>query len=157
VRRDLVTLRGEFWYQQLHLLPWAADLVAHDRRTLEVYLRHFYDHWCATPGALREGEFAHVVDVYARPGAFEQSIAWYRARLRERQAQATADPAALSIAQPATVLWSDSDPVAPLEWAEGIEAWFGDVSVVPVGGCGHFLPWERPAPLVRAVLEAAAR
>jgi pimeloyl-ACP methyl ester carboxylesterase len=154
-RRDQLTLKGEFWYQQLHQLPWAAELIGHDRETTAVYLRHFYQHWCATPDALTAEDFEAIIDTYAQPGAVEASIAWYRARRRDRAAQASADPASLVIRHPTTVLWSDSDPVFPPEWAEGLEDCFARLTFVPVAGAGHFLPWERPGVVVDAIRDAA--
>jgi pimeloyl-ACP methyl ester carboxylesterase len=154
-RRDQLTVKGEFWYQQLHQLPWAAQLIGHDRETTAVYLRHFYQHWCATPDALTADDLEAIIDVYARPGAVEASIAWYRARRRDRATQATADPTSLVIDHPTTVLWSDCDPVSPPEWAEGLEECFTHLTFIPVAGAGHFLPWERPRVVVNAIRDAA--
>ena len=156
-RRDEVTLRGEFWYQQLHRLPWAADLIARDRESVEIYLRHFYEHWSYRHEALRTFEFDRVVDAYARPGAFEASIAWYRARLRDRRVAAVAHPATLILPQPAEVLWSDHDPVAPIDWAEGIEEFLPNARISRVPDAGHFIAWEDPSTVTQAVGAVVAR
>jgi pimeloyl-ACP methyl ester carboxylesterase len=150
-RRDEVALRGEFWYQQLHQFPWAADLIARDRGSIEVYLRHFYEHWSYRPGALRPFEFDRIVDVYARPGRFEASIAWYRARPRDRRAAAGADRLRLLVAQPAEVLWSDRDPVAPAAWADGIDEFLPNARVTRVPDAAHFIAWEDPRAVAQAV------
>ena len=34
----------EAWYHHFHALPWSHELVGYDRDTIELYLRHFYDH-----------------------------------------------------------------------------------------------------------------
>jgi pimeloyl-ACP methyl ester carboxylesterase len=150
-RRDEVAVRGEFWYQQLHQLPWAPHLIARDRESVGIYLRHFYEHWSYRHDALRPLEFERIVDAYARPGAFEASIAWYRARPRDRRAAALAHPASLGVAQPAEVLWSDRDPVAPPSWVEGIEAFLPNARITPVPDAGHFVAWEDPGTVTQAV------
>ena len=150
-RRVEVALRGEFWYQHLHQLPWAADLIARDRESVQIYLQHFFHHWSYRPAALRAFEFERIVDVYARPGAFEASIAWYRARGRDRRAAAVADPATLLVGQPAEILWSDHDPVAPAGWAEGIEEFLPNARITSVRDAGHFIAWEDPAAVMQAV------
>jgi pimeloyl-ACP methyl ester carboxylesterase len=155
-RRDPVTLSGEFWYQQFHLLPWSADVIGRDRESLKIYLSHFYRHWSATADAMHPDDLDAIVDVYARPGAFDASIAWYRARVRERAEQAKADQDSLIIRHTTTVLWTDRDPVCPPEWADGIERYFTALTLHHVFGVGHFMAWEQPQPFVDAVLALAA-
>ncbi len=150
-RRAEVALRGEFWYQHLHQLPWAADLIARDRGSVHIYLRHFFNHWSYRHEALRAFEFERIVDVYTRPGAFEASIAWYRAQPRDRRAAAGADRLRLLVAQPAEVLWSDRDPVAPAAWADGIDEFLPNARVTRVPDAAHFIAWEDPRAVAQAV------
>ncbi len=97
-------LAAELWYQSFHQLPWSADLVGYDRRTVEIYLRHFYTHWWGR-GEVDEAHFQAVVDSYATPGAFGASIGWYRARGRSG-GSAPAEPIRTST----RVLWGEARP-----------------------------------------------
>ncbi len=69
----------EPWYHHFHALPWSHELVGRDRDTVELYLRHFYDHWVGDKESVRPEEFRAIVDAFARPGAMEASFGWYRA------------------------------------------------------------------------------
>ena len=45
---------NEIWYQTFNQQPWAVSLVGENRKTCEVYIRHFLDHW-SHAGSLRRG------------------------------------------------------------------------------------------------------
>jgi pimeloyl-ACP methyl ester carboxylesterase len=96
-------------------------------------------------------------DAYARPGAFEASIAWYRARNRDRAVLESAPPNSLVVDQPTTIFWTDRDPVAPRDWADGIGAYFTHMSLQKVSDVGHFLVWERPLAFVDATVDLLRR
>jgi pimeloyl-ACP methyl ester carboxylesterase len=145
-----VNLSAELWYQALHLQPWAGQLIAHDRATLEVYLRHFYTHWWGT-GAVDEQHFQAVVDVYNRPGAFDASIGWYRSRARSRGAEATAAAGAPLIATPTEVLWGEQDPITPVLFAESLAQSFGAFRLTRLADVGHFGPLEASTAVAAAV------
>ncbi|MCW2931052.1 MAG: epoxide hydrolase, partial [Actinomycetia bacterium] len=105
--------------------------------------------------------FEHLVDRYARPGAFESTSNWYRAgagyvasALAE---QAPERGARLTI--PVRVLWQELDPLFPRAWADRLGDFFADVTVLPVDGIGHFTPVEAPrefAAVVKAASEACS-
>jgi pimeloyl-ACP methyl ester carboxylesterase len=156
MRRYEPGMQPEFWYQHFHSLPLAARLAGYNRDTVELYLRHFYDHWVNRTAAIRPKEFAAIVDTYARPGAFAASIAYYQAMAARRLAEATtSDPAAQQIAQPAYILWGADERVFPLAWADRLADYFPRLTFRPLPGVGHFLPLEAPdavADAVRAML-----
>jgi pimeloyl-ACP methyl ester carboxylesterase len=136
-----VNLTAELWYQALHLQPWAGQLIAHDRETVEVYLRHFYTHWWGV-GDVDEQHFQSLVDAYSRPGAFDASIGWYRSRARSRSAETTAAATAPLIETPTEVLWGEQDPITPILFAESLDQSFSDFRLTRIRGVGHFGPLE---------------
>ena len=148
-QRAAVFGAGEGWYQDLHQLRWASQLVAHDRTTVRTYLAHFFDHWVGDHDALVAEEFDTIVDTFCQSGAFERSIAWYRSRRRERIALAALAPTPIGV--PAQILWGEADPVAPLAWTRSLAAAFSDFTLTTLPGTGHFAPMERPAEVARAV------
>lgn len=154
-RRFEPAIQAELWYQQLHLQPWAADLIAHDRETLETYLRHFYTHWWGE-GPTDETHFQRVVDAYARPGAFDASIGWYRAGASARRAPATAATAAPPVTQPTAVLWGEQDPVIPIRLADRLEEFFTQSVFTPLPTAGHFIPLEASKETADALVSVAA-
>jgi pimeloyl-ACP methyl ester carboxylesterase len=143
----------ESWYHHFHALPWSHELVGHNRDTIELYLRHFYDHWVGNKESVRPKEFEAIVDTFARPGALGASFGWYRATYEEEtgpSARATEGP----ILIPTVVRWGELDPVKPPSWAEGIEETFPNLDFRFVGGAGHFVPFEAPEETVAAVRTA---
>jgi len=151
-----IDLSAELWYQSLHLMPWAADLIAHNRATVEVYLRHFYTHWWGD-GRVEEQHFQAVVDEYSKPGAFEASIGWYRSRARSRSREASAAAGAELIATPTQVLWGEQDPVTPIVLADSLGQSFSDFQLTRLGEVGHFVPLEAPAAICVALTRLADR
>jgi pimeloyl-ACP methyl ester carboxylesterase len=117
---------------------------------VELYLRHFYDHWVGNKGSVRPHEFEAIVDTFARPGALEASFGWYRATYERADPSAREDP----ISIPTVVRWGDRDPVKPASWAEGIERTFPNLDFRFVPGAGHFIPFEAPKETVAAILTA---
>jgi pimeloyl-ACP methyl ester carboxylesterase len=53
----------EAWYQQFHLLPLSERLLDGDRRCVELYLGHFYEHWAGHDRITPE-ELDAVIEVY---------------------------------------------------------------------------------------------
>lgn len=108
-RRFEPQAQREFSYQHVHQLPLAEELVGHGRRTVHAYLGHFYHHWMGRRDTLSDKEFNAVVDVYARPGAFAASLAYYRARAGAKDVRAAGIPIE-KIVQPTSVLWAKAIP-----------------------------------------------
>lgn len=156
-RRFEPEAQREFWYQHLHVKPWAQDLIGHSRETVRVYLRHFYDHWVGRKDSVRERELEHIVDMYARPDAVRGSIEYYRARAWARAAEAEASPDAFRIEHPTEILWGEEDPVIPVRWSDRIPEFFPNASLTTVPGVGHFVPFEAPQEAAATIRTAARR
>ena len=156
-RRYEASAQREMWYQHLHVLPWSHRLIGHDRATVELYLGHFYDHWVGRKESVRPEEFRAIVETFARPGAVEASLGWYRARAAERaRREFTYDgdiPAKITC--PTVVLWGELDPVFPPEWSDRLDEFFPNlVSLRRLPGVGHFVPFEAPEEMLKAIRDA---
>ena len=58
---------------------------------------------------------------------------------------------------PTLVIWALDDHALPPENLEGMDAIIDDLTVVKVPDCGHFVPWEAPAPVNAALDDFLAR
>jgi pimeloyl-ACP methyl ester carboxylesterase len=145
----------EFWYQPFHRLPLAHELIDGDPDAVRAYLGHFWEHWSAPGWALPADRFDELVALYARPGAFAASIAWYRAGSGAVSQSASERPPAPAdrIGVPTAVLWGEHEPLFPPAWADRLEQFHADITVQVLAGAGHFAPLEAPA----AVADATAR
>jgi pimeloyl-ACP methyl ester carboxylesterase len=152
-RRFEPQAQKEFWYQTLHNLDWAENLIGYNRDTVWMYLNHFYQHWLGNKQALTPDDFETIVDQYALPGAVKGSISYYRARASARQSEAVSDPEALRITTPTFVLWGESDPVIPSSWSDRLEEFFPNCKLKLLPGIGHFVPFEAPEEIIK-VLES---
>jgi pimeloyl-ACP methyl ester carboxylesterase len=153
-RRFDPSAQREFWYQHFHALDWSDRLIAHDRETVRLYLAHFYDHCSGRREAIRKREFDAIVDAYARPGAVKASIAYYRARAAERQAQSARASIGYRIEQPTVIAWGDADPVIPAAWADRLGETFPDHQLSLLRGIGHFVPLEAPMQTIETIRRA---
>jgi pimeloyl-ACP methyl ester carboxylesterase len=147
----------EFWYQPFHQLELSEQLVDGRPDAVRAYLRHFWSHWSGPAFDLTPDRLDHLVSVYASPGAFAASIAWYRAgagAVATSVAEQTPSPQD-RIAVPTTVLWPDNDPLFPVAWSDRLDDYFTDVQLRHLGGVGHFTPVESPHAFAAAVTAAA--
>jgi pimeloyl-ACP methyl ester carboxylesterase len=143
----------EFWYQPFHQLELSEMLVDGDARAVRAYLAHFWDHWSA-PGWTPEPErLDALAALYARPGAFRATVAWYRAGAGAvARSLAERAPAPLDrVAVPTTVLWPEHDPLFPPAWSDRIDEWFADAELRVLDGVGHFVPVEAPEAVAEAI------
>jgi pimeloyl-ACP methyl ester carboxylesterase len=143
----------EYWYQPFHQLGLVEQLIDGNAPAVRAYLTHFWSHWSGQSFTLPDADLDHLVEVYARPGAFTASIAWYRAGSGSvtRSVGEIAPPPAERIPTPTTVLWSDSDPLFPSSWSDRVDAFFTDIAVHRLRGAGHFVPLEAPAEFAAAI------
>jgi pimeloyl-ACP methyl ester carboxylesterase len=146
----------EFWYQPFHRLALSTELVDGRPEAVRAYLRHFWEHWSGPGWSPRDDDLEALVELYARPGAFAASIAWYRAgagtlanALRE-VAPAPED----RLAVPTTVLWPTDDPLFPVAWSDRVDQFHADVELHVLDGIGHFVPLQAPDAVAAAIRAA---
>jgi pimeloyl-ACP methyl ester carboxylesterase len=147
----------EFWYQSFHQLELARELIDGDVRRARAYLKHFWSHWSGPDHTVDDERLDHLAAAYGAPGAFVASIGWYRAGsglVARALAETEPDPAD-RVAVPTTFLWPDHDPLFPRTWSDRLDAFFSDVTVVPVPGAGHFVPVEAPDVFAEAIAAVA--
>ncbi len=54
---------------------------------------------------------------------------------------------------PTLVVWAMDDLALPPDNLDGLDVLVTDLTIVPVHGCGHFVPWEAPD-AVNAAIDA---
>jgi pimeloyl-ACP methyl ester carboxylesterase len=147
----------EFWYQAFHRLELCTELIDGRPEAVRAYLRHFWSHWSGPDYEVTDDHLDHLVSVYAPPGAFAASIAWYRAgagSVAISVAERAPDPGR-RIAVPTTVLWPEFDPLFPREWSDRVDDFFAAARLTWLDGAGHFSPLERPRDFAAAITAAA--
>jgi pimeloyl-ACP methyl ester carboxylesterase len=152
-KRNAPAAQREAWYQHFHLLPLAERLLDGHRDRVALYLQHFYVHWAGVR-QIEPEELKQVIYVYARPGAFVASIAWYRARAAAR----TRDEKPQSIDLPTIALWGEGRH-APAQPPRGLRASLPANDQQNARRCGSLRPAEAPDAVVSAIgelLEATA-
>jgi len=130
---------AEGWYQFFHLTELAETLVGYNRDTVKIYLRHFYDRWSFRKTAFSERDIEEYVDTYFKYG-LGGGFNWYRARAKTRYS----DWLGRKVEVNTLVIWSDRDPIFPLEWSKGVREYFPNSEIVYIRDCGHFIPRESP-------------
>lgn len=143
----------EFWYQAFHRLPLAERIIDGDPGAVRAYLEHFWSHWSGPSFHQSGDELDRLTALYAAPGAFAASIAWYRAG-SGTVATSLAELAPAPddrIATPTTVLWPEHDPLFPLGWSDRIPDFFSDATLHRLEGAGHFSPLEAPQRFAAAI------
>jgi pimeloyl-ACP methyl ester carboxylesterase len=154
-RRYTPEMQRELWHHAFHALPWSHRLIARDRETVVIYIRHFLEHWTGRADGLVAEEADAVIDTFARPGAVASSLGWYRSREASRRRREGAPPPP-PLRCPTFVGWGDADPVSPLAWRRGLERAYPHVKVRVLAGVGHFVPIEAPDPAADLIAAAAA-
>jgi pimeloyl-ACP methyl ester carboxylesterase len=150
LRRFDKDVQHEFWYQQFHNMPWAGAVIGSSKENVRLYLSHFYEHW-AGKAAITQDELDTIIDMYSKPGHFEASIAYYKARAAAKTASAITTTAPVTIPHRTTVLWGDADPVMRSDWSDRLADYFDQVTVTLLPGIGHFVPAEAPQDVAAAI------
>jgi pimeloyl-ACP methyl ester carboxylesterase len=148
----------ELWYQPFHQLELARELIDGDVSRARAYLKHFWSRWSGPDYTVDDERLDHLAAAYGAPGAFVASIGWYRAgsgMVARALAETEPDPAD-RIAVPTTFLWPEHDPLFPRAWSDRLDAFFAEVTVVPVDGVGHFVPVEAPGVFADTIAAVAA-
>ena len=126
---------------------------------MRVYLEHFWSHWSGPSFQPSEDDLQRLTELYAAPGAFRASIAWYRAgsgtvatSVAERAPERSE-----RIAVPTAVLWPEHDPLFPSNWSDRLSEFFSDVTLETLAGAGHFSPLEASEQFARAISASRSR
>ena len=125
------------------------------------YTKTFGSHADVSRLAAEEKQ-AYLAD-WSAPGALTAMLNWYRASdiVVPRPGEAAEAPAWTrapfpSIAVPTLVIWALKDvALLPVQLA-GLAALVDDLRIVTVAEAGHFVPWERPEPVIAAIRDFMA-
>lgn len=138
--------QAECWYRAFNQLPWAAQMIGHDRETCRLYFSHFLRHWAGSPDVFDEADIEAWVDNFLKPGNLQGGFNWYisynATRLRQMREGPPANPEKINA--PTRMLWGENDAIFKIDWADGIEDYFTDIKLDTVPGAGHFMHYEMP-------------
>jgi haloacetate dehalogenase len=141
------------WHWLFHLVPDLPEALTAGRE--DVYLRYFYRTLALNPAAIEEEAVQEYVRCFRQPGAMRAAFEDYRAGgsvdlehdAADRQRRVTA---------PTLVLWGQARTSQAADMLGAWQARCERVEGFAVPDCGHFIPEEQPAVVVRAVLRFAA-
>jgi pimeloyl-ACP methyl ester carboxylesterase len=95
-------------------------------------------------------ELAVYVDSFRQTG-ISGAVGWYRNI--DANAARYGHLKNAPITQPSLLLAADSDPVLPLELADGVERWSPDIDVVVIDDCRHWTQQEQPEAVNDALID----
>ncbi|MEO6434094.1 MAG: alpha/beta hydrolase [Sphingomicrobium sp.] len=103
-------------------------------------------------------ERARYIADWSRPGALEAMLNWYRATgLRiPAMGEVAEHPQWMEgfpkLSVPTLVIWGMRDKALLPIQLDGLSDWVDDLTIVKVEDAGHFVPWEKPAAVAKALL-----
>jgi pimeloyl-ACP methyl ester carboxylesterase len=110
-----------------------------------------------------EERAAYLAD-WGAPGALTAMLNWYRASeiLVPAPGEAAEAPAWTTLPfpmlrVPTLVVWAMRDTALLPVQLDGLAALIEDLEIVEVPDAGHFIPWEKPEPVIRAIKEFMRR
>ncbi|PYM83098.1 MAG: alpha/beta hydrolase [Candidatus Rokuibacteriota bacterium] len=137
------------WHWLFHLVPDLPEALTAGRE--EVYLRWCYRTWSHNPAAIEEEAVQEYLRCFRQPGAMRAAFEDYRAGGTVDLEQDAADRHR-KVTAPTLVLWGASRTAQSTDmlavWRPRCERVEGRA----VPECGHFIPEERPAAVIDAVL-----
>lgn len=138
------------WHWLFHQVPDLPEALTAGRE--DVYLRYLYRAWAHNPAAIEEEAIQEYVRCFRQAGAMRAAFDDYRAGASIDLEHDAADRHR-KIAVPTLVLWGQSRPTQAADmlavWGPRCEQLEG----FGVPECGHFIPEEQPAAVVRAILK----
>ncbi|MCW3837485.1 alpha/beta fold hydrolase [Sphingomonas canadensis] len=110
--------------------------------------------------ALMADERAAYLDQWSQPGAMTAMLNWYRASTvvvpatgEEATPPGWLDGPFPPLTQPVLVIWGMKDGALLPVQLDGLDAVVDDLTVVRIADAGHFVTWEKPAPVNAAIRE----
>jgi epoxide hydrolase 4 len=109
---------------------------------------------------LSDSERAAYHEAWAKPGAIQAGLNYYRAARMGDQVAAGGVPEAyeakireMRLRVPTLVIWGERDPALLVGLTRGLEEWIPDLRVEILPGAGHWVPYERPAEVNHLIRE----
>jgi pimeloyl-ACP methyl ester carboxylesterase len=109
------------------------------------------------PDAVPPRVIDHFVASMSRPGRLTAGLNYYRANFSDPKAWA-AHARRLNVTAPSVLMWGDQDPALGRLQAESTaEHVKGDFRLDVLEGAGHWLQYERPEEVGRALVDAVTK
>ena len=137
-------LASVFWYQHFHREIIAQELIDGKPEAMGAYLDYLWSTWSGPTALSVHPHREEIIAAYSRPGAFAASVQWYRANRGYAGCHGRIDTSV-------TILWPSHDPLFPPEWADRLNEFFTNVTLMPVEGSGHFVPLEAATDVASAI------
>lgn len=153
------------WYVAAFQVPGVERLIARAEARPLLWMMTA----SAPPGTFADEDLEVYRAALLRPGRVEAVLAYYREAfgpprdgagrasglgwLLERRAATLASG---RVVAPATVLWGDADKAIAPSHPEATRRWAARLEVRILPGASHWLPEERPADVLRAILDGDA-
>jgi len=144
---------GRRWHHALHQTPDLPEALITGRE--DIYLGWFYRNYGARPDAISDADIAEYLRIYRQPGALRAGFAYYRAIPRDIVDNA-ATAAAFKLPMPVLALGGDRSWGRGMEVVESLRRVAVDVRGGVIENCGHWIPEEQPADLLRRLLAVLA-
>jgi haloacetate dehalogenase len=142
------------WHWFFHQVPDLPEALTFGRE--EIYLRYLYRAWALNPAAIEEDAVQEYVRCFRQPGAMRAAFDDYRAGATIDLEQDAADRHE-KVRAPTLVLWGETGRTR--QAADMVGIWrerCAHVEGFAVPDCGHFIPEEKPAALIEAILRFVA-
>ncbi|WP_265587246.1 alpha/beta fold hydrolase [Sphingomicrobium arenosum] len=110
---------------------------------------------------ISDEERAAYIDQWSAEGALEAMLAWYRAGpiiVPDMDEEDVPYPDWMlagvpQIRIPTLVVWGMKDPALLPCQLDGLDALVDDLTIEKIDDAGHFVPWEKPEPVARALAD----
>jgi pimeloyl-ACP methyl ester carboxylesterase len=110
------------------------------------------------PDAMPKSVMEAFMRSISRPGRLTAALNYYRANLSGEHAWASLKPDDVKVSAPTTLVWGDQDPALGRRSAEATANYMeGEYSLVVLEGAGHWLQFERPDEVSRAMVELVTK
>lgn len=109
-------------------------------------------------GAISADDKAAYIDEWSQPGALTGMLNWYRAspmQVPAPDAPAVSTPfldaAFPKLTMPVLVIWGMQDEALLPCQLDGLDTHIADLTIIRVADAGHFIPWEQPEAVTKAM------
>jgi pimeloyl-ACP methyl ester carboxylesterase len=139
---------GRRWHHAFHQTLDLPEALIAGRE--DIYFGWFYRNYGARP--LADEEIAEYLRVYRQPGALRAGFSYYRAIPRDVADNAAIVASGFRLPMPVLALGGDRSWGRRLEVVESLRRMAVDVQGGVVENCGHWMPEEQPAELLKRLL-----
>lgn len=146
------------WYIGLFQLPGLEHAIAKTRASFFLWMM-----WGSSPrGTFSKDDLELYRASLTRPGRIQAVLAYYReafgtrspSELNARRHEQMDRPGVLV---PTTIVWGDADPALSPTHPEACRRYAAQLEIRRLSGVSHWVPEERPAEVIQAVLDGDAR